>query len=123
MNNQEAIDRIIQDITDAPMYYNEFPELKQALELAISALEAQQADRWITVSSGRLPECEYGYESKNVLYQLKNTGTIESGYYGSGGKLRDRYFRHLRDSSEGVDISDVIAWKNMPEPWKEEQSL
>ena len=88
--------------------------------LAITALEAQKADMWVMVSE-RLPDCEHGYESKEVLYQLKNTGTIESGYYCSGGKLRDRYFRHLRDSSEGVDISDVVAWKPLPEPWKEEQ--
>jgi len=95
-------------------------------DLAITALEAQQAvqqilqdEAWIPVSV-RLPQCEYGYESKQVLYQMKNTGTIESGYYGCGGKIRDKYFRHLRDSSEGVDVFDVIAWK-YPTPYKEEQ--
>lgn len=86
-------------------------ELSKVYDLAITALESQQADMWIPISSGELPGCEYGCESKQVLYQLKNTGTIETGYFGCGGKIRDKYFRHLRDSSEGVDISDVIAWK------------
>ena len=96
---------------------NTTPSVDITLTTVITALEAQQAVAWIPVTE-RLPECEYGYESKNVLYQLKNTGTIESGYYGCGGKIRDNYFRHLRDSSDGVDISDVIAWK-YANPYKE----
>ena len=83
--------------------------------------EGSESGGWIPVSE-RLPECEYGYESEEILYQLKNTGSIEVGYYGCGGKYRDKYFRHKRDSGEGVDVSDVIAWQPLPEPYREEGS-
>ena len=77
------------------------------------------ADKWIPCSE-RLPKCEWGCETKALMYQLKNTDSIEVGYYGEGGKFRDRYFRTYRDSHEGVDVSDVIAWQPLPQPYKKE---
>ena len=82
-------------------------------------IESQpKVGEWIPVSD-RLPEVEWGCETKALMYQLK-TGSIEIGYYGEGGRLRDRYFRTYRDSCEGVDASYVLAWRPRPEPYKEE---
>lgn len=75
---------------------------------------------WIPCSE-RLPECEWGYETKELMYQLKNTGSIEIGYYGEGGNYRDRYFRTYRDLYEGVDASAVIAWMPLPHPYVEDK--
>lgn len=75
--------------------------------------------KWIPCEE-RLPECEWGYETKELMYQLKDTDSIEVGYYGEGGTYRDRYFRTCRDLFEGVDASDVIAWQPLPQPYKKE---
>ncbi len=81
-------------------------------------VEEADADGWISCSE-RLPECEWGAETEALLYQHKGTGSIEVGYYGKGGKFRDSYFRHYRNSTDGVDSKDVIAWQPLPEPYKE----
>lgn len=72
---------------------------------------------WI-LCSDRLPECRVGEETDVILFQMKETGTIEVGYFGRGGKYRDSYFRHYRNSTDGVDSSDVIAWQPLAEPYK-----
>lgn len=77
------------------------------------------ADKWIPCEE-RLPECEWGSESEELMFQLKDTGSIEVGYYGEGGRYRDKYFRTYRDYFEGVDASDVIAWKPLPQPYNKE---
>lgn len=69
-----------------------------------------------TPCNERLPECEYGYETHALLFQLKS-GIIEAGYYGRGGKQRDSYFRVYRDSDNGWDSKDVVAWMPMPEQY------
>lgn len=74
-------------------------------------------NQWIPCSE-RLPECELGYETEAVLFQLES-GSIEVGYYGTGGKFRDRYFRPYRDHMDGFDAKNVIAWMPLPEPYKE----
>ena len=71
---------------------------------------------WIPCSE-RFPECENGCETTALMFQLK-TGTIEVGYFGVGGKVREKYFRHYRNSTDGVDASDVVAWKPLPEPYQ-----
>ena len=70
---------------------------------------------WIPCSE-RFPECENGCETTALMFQLK-TGTIEVGYFGVGGKVREKYFRHYRNSTDGVDASDVVAWKPLPAPF------
>ena len=74
---------------------------------------------WISVND-RLPECEYGYESDVIMFQLSDTNTIEIGVYGCGGKLREQYFRNMRSSTEGVDLSDVVAWMPLPKAYEGE---
>lgn len=87
-------------------------------------IESQpKVGEWIPCSE-RLPECEWGAETKALLYQRKTSnptkGDICTGYFGRGGSIRDNYFRTYADTTEGVDASDVIAWMPLPEPYKEE---
>lgn len=75
------------------------------------------ANKWILCSE-RLPECDWGFENQEgLLFQLES-GTIEAGFYGTGGKYRDRYFRPYRSNSEGFDVKNVVAWQPLPEPYK-----
>ena len=84
----------------------------------------KDALKWIPVTD-RLPEipknwCEH---PDPVLYMMKSTHTIYAGYYGEGGKLRDKYFRQYHDGLEGVDADDVLCWMwqhDLPEPPKGE---
>lgn len=85
----------------------------------IKAVEEQpKIGGWIPCSE-RLPECEWGTETEALLYQHKGTGSIEARYYGRGGKFRNSYFRHYRNSTDGVDSKDVIAWQPLPEAYHE----
>lgn len=85
----------------------------------VEIMDGKLLTGWILVEE-RLPECEWGAETSGLLYQCKETGTIEVGYYGRGGKIRDSYFRHYRNVSDGIDSSDVIAWMPLPEPYRPE---
>ncbi len=99
MNNQEAIrilKEYIQDFTTG-----EEEQDRRAFGMAISALEAQQADRWIPVN-----------ESVPIVDNLVLCcvdGAVITGYYHEGW--------HLGRFNAGA----VTHWKWMPEPWKEEQ--
>lgn len=99
----------------------EFRKAADTIEELSSKLAAANMKNggWIPCSE-RLPECSDGTETDVLMFQL-NTGTIEIGYYGRGGRFRDSYFRHYRDYKEGVDSKDVIAWRPLPEPYKGEK--
>lgn len=78
---------------------------------------------WIPITE-RLPEIPNGWAEnpEPVLYMMKNTKNIYTGYYGEGGVWRDKYFRQYEDSREGVDAYDVLCWMwqhDLPKPPKE----
>lgn len=91
----------------------------KACEFAIAALEAQQVDRWIPITSGRLPEekinpltgdyCEYectadfGEAGIDIRYYK-----FGRGHWYVNGDCLDKY---------------VTAWRVRPEPWKKEDRL
>lgn len=82
------------------------------------------AQEWISVKD-RLPEIPKGWTEspEPVLYMMKNTKTIYTGYYGEGGVWKDKYFRQYADSRNGVDADDVLCWMyqhDLPEPPKGE---
>lgn len=84
------------------------PELKDALDLAISALEKQEKDRWIPVTE-RLPE-ENGtylacYEDATVLLDWFN------------GKW---FFYRTNPAVE--ETGTIIAWRPLPEPYTEKEA-
>lgn len=75
--------------------------------------------KWIPCSE-RLPDCAWGSEVGSFLFQLKSTETMYTGYYGTGGIYRDRYFRTYNNATDGYDVSDVAAWMPLPKPYCEE---
>lgn len=78
-----------------------YPNLKEeraSIELAIKALEEQEADRWIPVSE-RKPKMSGHYLVTN------NYGELDIGLLLSYGEF--------------ISSGKVIAWKPLPEPYKE----
>jgi hypothetical protein len=79
-------------------------EAKEAFNMAISALEKQEEDRWIPVTE-RLPEKEGCY-----LVTVKNDH--ERRYSKTAWYSGDGWFAR----------QDIIAWRPLPEPYTEEES-
>jgi hypothetical protein len=103
MNNQEAINSLKNIIE----YWSCRPTEVEAAKLAITALEAQQADIWIPISSGKLPDKEGDY----LVYDENKQITIEYFYKSKDTGWSNPYF---------TTDYDVIAWKPIA-PYKEEQ--
>lgn len=82
-------------------------EFIQALDAAISALEKQEQDRWIPVSE-RPPE-----ESGNYLVTSYDCGEkhVEVGLFIS-----------CDDGDAFWTSQNVIAWKDKPEPYQEDEA-
>lgn len=116
MDNKQILEALDDIVT-----FREEPTSEQ-IEALIEAMDIvekySKIGGWIPCSE-RLPECEWGAETGALLYQHKGTGSIEVGYYGRGGKFRDSYFRHYRNSTDGVDSKDVVAWQPLPEAYHE----
>jgi hypothetical protein len=72
----------------------------------------RKQSEWISVEE-RLPDCEYGSETEALLFRLK-TGTVQAGYFGTGGRFRDKYFRCYHHANEGWDAKDVTHWMPLP---------
>ena len=91
----------------------------EAVDLAISALKKQEADRWIPVAE-RLPEDEY------VLISKKPTKLFGRKWcVGIGIRIADPRSRKIqwRDSGFGIIQDDkVLAWRPLPEAYTEEES-
>lgn len=86
------------------------PELKDALDIAISALEKQEADRWIPVTE-RLPE-----EDKGLLVTDEYGEIRHAVYIDWLGKVE------FRTIEESITLDDVKAWRPLPEPYTEEEA-
>lgn len=76
-------------------------EAKEAFNMAISALEKQEEDRWVSVTE-RLPE--YGTE---VLTQLSDNDIVTNWV--------------IDEEDEEWFEDDVIAWRPLPELFQEEE--
>ena len=81
-------------------------EKKGIYDTAISALERQQADAWIPISSGKLPDKEGDY----LVYDENKQITIEYFYKNKDTGWCNPYF---------TTDYDVIAWKPIA-PYNEE---
>lgn len=93
--------------------------IQSGINRALEIVQKQpKIGEWIPVSE-RLPEGENGSETGPLLFQT-SSGTIEAGYFGKEGKIRKSYFRTYISSTEGCSSDDVVAWMQMPEPYKEE---
>jgi hypothetical protein len=102
MENREAIElikRVRSGDTCPPGW-----ETLEAFDMAISALEKQEEDRWIPVTE-RLPEKEGCY-----LVTVKNDH--ERRYSKTAWYSGDGWFAR----------QDIIAWRLTPEPYTEEEA-
>jgi hypothetical protein len=105
MENREAIEWFKNRIYVMPE-----SETKEMFRMAISALEKQEADRWIPVTE-RLPE-----EDKGLL--------VTDGY----GEIRHAVYIdwlekvEFRTIEESITLYDVKAWRPLPEPYTEEEA-
>ena len=125
MENMEAIEYLndVRNGIHIPAPGIELPLLndkeKEAVDLAIAALEQQEKDRWIQVTE-KLPEDEYVLISKkptklsgskwNVVIAMRTADP-------RSGKIQ------WRDSGFGVIQDDkVLAWRPLPEPYQEDKA-
>lgn len=99
---------------------------KEAVDLAIAALEKQEADRWIPVTE-RLPE-EYG-EYRITWKTSSDPGKrfIGDAEYEPGYEWDDDHDRFkgewlLEDYIKAYPGVEVIAWKPIGEPYTEVES-
>ena len=78
-------------------------EAKEAFNIAITALEKQEQDRWTPVTE-RLPEKE-GCYLVTIKYDHERRYSKTAWYSGDGWVARP----------------DIIAWRPLPEPYTEEE--
>jgi len=147
--SKKAVVKVIENLcTDCKMYGNDNITLIDAYEAinVITELPTSiEADRWIPVSSGRLPEIEKEveitverrWEGKTYTFTCRaiyEDGTMwneDSGYswhdldmeYDEDHddfKVPEGWFEAVSYAEEFAVIDDfVVAWKPLPEPWKE----
>ena len=101
---EDHLDNLAEGFSEAAKVIREMPTI-------------EQYGTWIPCSE-RLPECEWGFETGALMFQLKDSGYIEVGFFGTGSMWRDKYFRTY-NNLHGYDASSVIAWMPLPEPYGE----
>ena len=107
MDNKEVIKKLKEQQAEFNENYVDFAGVNAAYDLAIKALEEKEADRWIPVSE-RLPD-EY-----EVLC-CDNRKNIMIGHPFSDEDSECGYSAE----NEGCFMYECIAWKPLPEPYKE----
>ena len=116
MENREAIHKLIMfcRILERGVFPLGYKFDAEPFDLAISALEKQEQDRWIPVTE-RLPEedCECRVTSKN------NFGKSVFDCYWNEGKKQFESWNYFLD--DYVPVSGVTAWKPLEEPYTEEE--
>lgn len=107
MNREEAIKRIQEHMDVHSIGYYPNIKLREALNMAISALREQEERRWIPVTE-RLPE-----PGERVL--ATDGGFVGELYVNSRGQWK-RY--NVNDHSLLMAL-DILWWMPMPQPPKE----
>ena len=134
MENREAIaslKTLCNTCTMFPKCVNNKPECFQAIEMAISALEKQEQDRWIPVTE-RLPSKEERREwiDKNlggVGYLYPCIVTRYSSINPDRTKNNPYVAKHYYDGEDFVNNGEevcseyIVAWRPLPEPYTEEK--
>jgi hypothetical protein len=114
MTREEAIKELNDHYDTTDEVWLDFPKLKEALEMAISALEDK--DEWIPVSSGKLPNeiKTKGHGLCHVLVTHKYAGITRThqAVFDQGKFLKLETYK---------EDNTVIAWMPLPEPYKAER--
>lgn len=111
----------IEEDYDEELYTDYIDDYAKGFQAGLWAVINQptidQYGTWIPCRE-RLPECEWGFETGALMFQLKDSGYIEVGFFGTGSMWRDKYFRTY-NNLHGYDASSVIAWMPLPEQYRE----
>lgn len=100
-------------------FYHTQEQLDEAVDLAISALEKQEQDRWRPCSV-RLPE---DYSDVLVWFEYFRYGSYNRLYQAYGiGNYSAQYDAWTVNHETGWNKLRVIAWKPLPEPYTEEEA-
>lgn len=109
MTNEEAV-VILENAIKKPNTRDGY--LGQALTMAIKALESQ---RWIPVSEPPKEDGKYLVSRKN-----EENIWVEEAYYSTTSRTTfPKGFSIIKDNFSWR-INNVIAWQNLPQPYKEE---
>ena len=118
MNNQEAIEAIKSNYPTSG-----YEMLKEALNMAIGALEQQEKERWHTVADGDMPKeyCEdrMSYNFKTVIVQCEN-GTIGDALW-CGTRTNFVKVDLMSRGTFEFKTNKVVSWKELPEEYKPEE--
>ena len=108
MNNQEAIEAIKSNYPTSG-----YEMLKEALNMAINALEQQGKERWHVVADGDLPKGSGSYIVIQATHSLKEYDKILrlDTVLADFSSRKWKRAKHL----------EVIAWKELPEAYKPEE--
>ena len=116
MENREAIaslKTLCNTCTMFPKCVNNKPECFQAIEMAISALEKQEQDRWHSVA-------KEGNPKESGLYIVIDNSKMD------GNEPHTRYFNAYGEKAfwSGWRADEVIAWKEITsEPYEAEDEV
>ena len=96
-------------------------EVEFDFDRAIAALEAQQADMWIPVTE-RLPTHRYNKRGEPVEFVVMIRGATEPTTLSidSNGTWYDPMGDYYNIASLMSSKFDVIAWRSLPAPYKED---
>jgi len=125
MTNEKAINILLAIKKGTALSFLSDEAIARAVDIAISALEKQEQDRWIPCKE-RLPE-EYG-EYRITWKTSSDPGKrfIGDAEYEPGlewDDAHDRFFGEwlLEDYVKAYPDVEVTAWKPLPEPYTEEE--
>ncbi len=114
----ENLKAILEECTaseDAVSYVN--GEDAGTLKAAIEALEKQERDRWIPVSEALPKEkAEYNVTIKGE-YGLPPY--VDACYWNDNDNVFEDWNGYYEDY---IPVSNVIAWRPLPEPYKEDEA-
>ena len=117
------IKKAIENLKNLEKSLDEYAELnqegKETFDLAISALEKQEQNRWIPCSV-RLPE---DYSEVLVWFEYFRYGSYNRMYQTYGiGNYSAQYDAWTVNHETGWNKLRVIAWKPLPEPYTEDEA-